>query len=110
VLIYFYISGHGFGHASRDIELVNTIAKRDPAVHEAQAARQEARQGRLKDNATPEERERNKYARCESLQGDDREPVADARGERREEEKPEAPVLEKAELATEVEGAHGRET
>jgi len=47
--------------------------KRDPAVHEAQAARQEARQGRLKDNATPEERERNKYARCESLQGDDRE-------------------------------------
>jgi hypothetical protein len=47
--------------------------KRDPAVHEAQAARQEARQGKLKDNATPEERERNKYARCEYLQGDDRE-------------------------------------
>ena len=46
---------------------------RDPSVREAQAARQEARQGRLKDNETPEERERNKYARCESLQGDDRE-------------------------------------
>ena len=47
--------------------------RRDPAVHEAQAARQEARHGRLKDNATPAERERNKYARCEALQGDDRE-------------------------------------
>ena len=30
--------------------------------------------------------------------------------EGREEEKPEAPVLEEAELATEVEGSHGRET
>ena len=46
--------------------------KRDPAVREAQAARQEAQQGRLKDNADSEERERNKYARCGYLQGDDR--------------------------------------
>ena len=29
-------------------------------------------------------------------------------GERREEEQPEAPVLEQAQLATEIEGAHGR--
>ena len=46
--------------------------KRDPAVHEAQAARQEARQGKLKDNADEAQRERNKYARCEYLTGDDR--------------------------------------
>jgi hypothetical protein len=26
LLIYFYISGHGFGHASRDIELINELA------------------------------------------------------------------------------------
>ena len=44
------------------------------------------------------------------LERDHREPVADARAEGREEEKPEAPVVEKAELATEIEGAHGRET
>ena len=28
--IVFYISGHGFGHASRDVELVNAIAAADP--------------------------------------------------------------------------------
>jgi len=47
--------------------------KRDPAVHEAQAARQEERQGKLKDNADEAQRERNKFARCEYLKGDDRE-------------------------------------
>jgi len=47
--------------------------KRDPAVHEAQAARQEARQGKLKDNADETQREANKYARCDYLKGDDRE-------------------------------------
>ena len=46
--------------------------KHDPAVHEAQAARQDARQGKLKDNADEAQRERNKYARCEYLTGDDR--------------------------------------
>jgi len=47
--------------------------KRDPAVHEAQAARQEARQGRLRDNADAAQRERNRYARCEVHTGEDRE-------------------------------------
>ena len=47
--------------------------KRDPAVREAQAARQEARQGKLQDNADEAQRERNKYARCDYLKGDDRE-------------------------------------
>ena len=28
--LFFYISGHGFGHASRDIELINAIAERRP--------------------------------------------------------------------------------
>lgn len=46
---------------------------RDPHVHEAQAARQEARQGKLKDNADEAQRERNRFARCEYLKGDDRE-------------------------------------
>ncbi len=32
VLIVFYISGHGFGHASRDVELVNAIAASRPDV------------------------------------------------------------------------------
>ena len=50
-----------------------TYDKRDPAVREAQAARQEARQGKLKDNADEAQRERNKYARCGYLTGDDRE-------------------------------------
>jgi L-arabinokinase len=30
--IVFYISGHGFGHASRDVELINAIAARRPDV------------------------------------------------------------------------------
>lgn len=47
--------------------------RRDPHVHEAQAARQEARQGKLHDNADEAQRERNKFARCEYLTGDDRE-------------------------------------
>jgi hypothetical protein len=42
------------------------------------------------------------------LERDDREPVPDPRRERREEEEPEASVLEEAELTAEVEGAHGR--
>ena len=32
MLIYFYVSGHGFGHASRDIEVINTIAANRPDV------------------------------------------------------------------------------
>jgi hypothetical protein len=32
VQIVFYISGHGFGHASRDIELIRTIAAAQPEV------------------------------------------------------------------------------
>ena len=32
VTIVFYISGHGFGHASRSIELLNTIASRRPGA------------------------------------------------------------------------------
>ena len=46
---------------------------RDPAVREAQAARQEMQQGTLKNNADAEQRERNRYARCDYLKGDDRE-------------------------------------
>lgn len=30
--IVFYISGHGFGHASRTIELINAIVDRDPSL------------------------------------------------------------------------------
>src|SRR4051812_46499280 len=30
--IVFYISGHGFGHASRDIEVINTIVAKRPDV------------------------------------------------------------------------------
>jgi L-arabinokinase len=29
-MIVFYISGHGFGHASRDIEVINAIARQQP--------------------------------------------------------------------------------
>ena len=47
--------------------------RRDPATHEAQAVQQEIRQGKLKENATPEQREANKYARCDYLQGEDKE-------------------------------------
>jgi hypothetical protein len=32
VQIVFYITGHGFGHASRDVELINTIAAADRSV------------------------------------------------------------------------------
>lgn len=30
--IVFYISGHGFGHASRDIELINALRAREPSL------------------------------------------------------------------------------
>ncbi|MFN8058212.1 MAG: hypothetical protein U0Q12_03545 [Vicinamibacterales bacterium] len=30
--IVFYVSGHGFGHASRDIEVINAVAALDPAL------------------------------------------------------------------------------
>jgi L-arabinokinase len=30
--LVFYISGHGFGHASRDIEVINTLGRRRPGV------------------------------------------------------------------------------
>jgi L-arabinokinase len=29
--VFFYVSGHGFGHASREIEVINTLAARLPA-------------------------------------------------------------------------------
>jgi len=32
VSIVFYISGHGFGHASRSIELINALVDRDPSL------------------------------------------------------------------------------
>jgi hypothetical protein len=32
VTIVFYISGHGFGHASRSVELINALAQRRPEV------------------------------------------------------------------------------
>ena len=28
--VFFYISGHGFGHASRDIELIRALTRRRP--------------------------------------------------------------------------------
>src|SRR4051812_25215305 len=31
-MIVFYISGHGFGHASRDVELINALAARQPGI------------------------------------------------------------------------------
>ncbi len=30
--LVFYISGHGFGHASRDIEVLNALGRRDPGL------------------------------------------------------------------------------
>src|SRR3954447_20810495 len=30
MVIVWYISGHGFGHASRDVEIINVIRKQDP--------------------------------------------------------------------------------
>ena len=47
--------------------------RRNPHVHEAQAARQEARQGKLKDPVDATQQERNRYARCEVHKGEDRE-------------------------------------
>ena len=38
---------------------------RDPSVREAQAARQEERRGRLQENASPAQQERNRFARCD---------------------------------------------
>jgi hypothetical protein len=35
VLIIFYISGHGFGHAARSIQVVNAIARREPSIRVA---------------------------------------------------------------------------
>jgi len=32
VLLLFYISGHGFGHASRDIQIINALARRVPGL------------------------------------------------------------------------------
>jgi L-arabinokinase len=32
VLITFYISGHGFGHAARSIQVLNALARRDPSI------------------------------------------------------------------------------
>ena len=46
--------------------------ERDPAVHEEQAARQEARQGVLARTDNPAEFERNRLARCDKHQGEDR--------------------------------------
>ena len=31
--LLFYISGHGFGHAARDAEIINAIAERRPDAH-----------------------------------------------------------------------------
>ncbi|MGH9331292.1 MAG: hypothetical protein ACRD09_12680, partial [Vicinamibacterales bacterium] len=31
-VVVFYISGHGFGHASRDIEVINALAERAPGL------------------------------------------------------------------------------
>jgi len=31
-VIVFYVSGHGFGHASRDIEVINALLRRDPSL------------------------------------------------------------------------------
>ena len=31
--LLFYISGHGFGHAARDVEIINAIATRQPDAH-----------------------------------------------------------------------------
>jgi hypothetical protein len=33
ITIAFYISGHGFGHASRDVEVINVLANERPDVH-----------------------------------------------------------------------------
>jgi len=46
--------------------------KRDPGTREAQAARQEARQGRLGNDVDQAQLDRNRYARCERLSAEDR--------------------------------------
>jgi len=46
--------------------------QRDPAVREEQAARQEARRGELARGDNPAEFERNRLARCDKHQGEDR--------------------------------------
>lgn len=46
--------------------------RRDPAVREAGAAKQEARQGILARGENPAEFERNKLARCDKHAGEDR--------------------------------------
>ena len=33
MVITFYVSGHGFGHASRSIELIRVLVEKNPAVH-----------------------------------------------------------------------------
>ena len=33
--VCFYISGHGFGHAARDVEVINALVRRDPSVRVA---------------------------------------------------------------------------
>ena len=55
--------------ADRNDSSVND--RRDPSAREAQAARQEARRGRLQDE-TPAQLERNRYVRCEGLPVEDR--------------------------------------
>src|SRR5579862_6704738 len=59
--------------AAADPSDSSSASGRDPAVREAQAAKQEEQQGRLKNDADRDQREQNKYARCDYLQGDDRE-------------------------------------
>lgn len=46
--------------------------RRDPAVREEQAARQEAREGKLARGDNPAEFERNRLARCDKHTGEDR--------------------------------------
>jgi hypothetical protein len=38
VTVAFYISGHGFGHASRQVEIVNTFGLRHPEIRLSSAA------------------------------------------------------------------------
>jgi hypothetical protein len=52
---------------------VDSNAGPDPARREAGAARDEARRGELARGENAAEFERNKYSRCESLSGDERE-------------------------------------
>lgn len=49
-----------------------TTDARDPSVREAQAARVEAKRGGLTD-VNDAQRERNRFARCDAHQGEDRE-------------------------------------